>query len=181
MRLSEAHDRFLRYCAAERNHSHETIKAYRQASRRFLEWMKENGHGDPPVTEITPEIGRDYLYYLHTLGIRPRTVLHLFLPLRALYRMLIRQRYVCVNPFQEIELPKKDAAQRLLITEEELELLLEAAGRQADPVRATRDQAVFAVMIFCGLRRSELLNLCRADINLEMGTLLVRHGKEEKS
>src|SRR5438034_735441 len=36
-------------------------------------------------------------------------------------------------------------------------------------------------MIFCGLRRSELLNLCVADINLEMGTLLVRHGKGEKS
>jgi site-specific recombinase XerD len=181
MLLSEAHDRFLRYCAAERNHSLETIKAYRQASRRFLEWMKQNGHGDPPMTEITPEIGRDYLYHLHTLGIRPRTVLHLFLPLRALYRMLIRQRYVSVNPFLEIELPKKDAARRLLITEEELEVLLEAAGRQGDPMRAARDQAVFAVMIFCGLRRSELLNLCVADINLEAGTLLVRHGKGEKS
>jgi hypothetical protein len=51
MLLSEAHDRFLRYCAAERNHSPETIKAYRQASRRFLEWLEESGHGDPPLTE----------------------------------------------------------------------------------------------------------------------------------
>jgi site-specific recombinase XerC len=70
---------------------------------------------------------------------------------------------------------------RLLITEEELEVLLKAAGRQGDPMRAARDHAVFAVMIFCGLRRSELLHLCIADINLEMGTLLVRHGKGEKS
>src|SRR5260370_13797985 len=118
--------------------------------------MKENGHGDPPVTEITSEIGRDYLYYLHTLGIRPRTVLHLFLPLRALYRMLIRPRYVSVNPFLEIELPKKDAARRLLITEEELEVLLEAAGRQGDPMRPALEQAVFALMVRSGLRPSHL-------------------------
>jgi site-specific recombinase XerD len=71
MLLSEAQDCFVRCCAAERNHSPETIKADRQASRRFREWRKQNGHGDPPVTEITHEIGRDYLYYLHTLGIRP--------------------------------------------------------------------------------------------------------------
>ena len=44
--------------------------------------------------------------------------------------MLNRQRHVSVNPFLEIELPKKDAARRLLITEEELEVLLDVAGRQ---------------------------------------------------
>jgi site-specific recombinase XerD len=181
MVLSQAHDRFLRYCAAERNHSSETINAYRQASRRFLEWMAARGYGDPLVTETTPEIGRDYLYYLHTLGIRPRTILHLFLPLRSLFRMLVRQRFVSANPFLEIELPKKDAARRLLITEEELETLLEAAGRQGDPVRAARVRAVFAVMVFCGLRRSELLNLHVSDVSCEAGTLLVRRGKGEKS
>jgi hypothetical protein len=47
--------------------------------------------------------------------------------------MLIGQRYLAVNPFLETELPKKDAAWRLLITEEELEVLLDAAGRQRDP------------------------------------------------
>jgi integrase/recombinase XerC len=126
MLLSEAHARFLRYGAAGRNHSPETIKAYRQASRRFIEWVVRNGYGDPLVTGISPEIGRDYLYYLPTLGVRPCTVLHLFLPLRALYRMLTRQRYASVNPFLEIALPKKDAARRLLIMEEELEVLLRA-------------------------------------------------------
>jgi site-specific recombinase XerD len=48
-------------------------------------------------------------------------------------------------------------------------------------MRAARDRAVFAVMIFCGLRRSELLNLQMTDIDLKAGTLLVRHGKGEKS
>lgn len=181
MQLSQARDRFLRYCAAERNYSPETIKAYRQATRRFAEWLAANGHGDPAVAAITPEIGRDYLYYLDGLKLRPRTVLHLFLPLRALYRMLVRQKYVTANPFLEIELPRKDAAERKLITDEELERLVDLACRQADPVRAARDQAVFAVIAFCGLRRSELLNLHVTDVDLAQGTLLVRHGKGEKS
>jgi site-specific recombinase XerD len=181
MLLSQARQRFLRYCAAERNCSPETIKAYRQSTRRFSDWLAAHGHGDPPVAAITAEIGRDYLYYLSGLGLRPRSIFHLFLPLRSLYRMLVRQKYVPESPFLAIELPKKDSAERQLVTDEELEQLVEMAGRQADPVRAARDQAVFAVMAFCGLRRSELLNLYVADVDLARGTLLVRHGKGEKS
>ena len=37
MLLSQARHRFLRYCAAERNYSPETIKAYRQATHTFLD------------------------------------------------------------------------------------------------------------------------------------------------
>jgi site-specific recombinase XerD len=181
MLLSQAHDRFLRYCAAERNHSPQTIKAYRQACRRFRAWLGANGYGDPPIEAITPDLGRDYLYHLDSLDIRPRSILHLFLPLRALYRMLVRQKYVVENPFLEIELPKKDAAERRLIADAELERLVDLAGRQGNPVRASRDQAVFAVMAFCGLRRSELLNLHVTDVDLAGSSLLIRRGKGEKS
>jgi site-specific recombinase XerD len=94
MVLSQANERFLCYCAAERNHSPQTIKAYRQATRRFREWLETQGYRDLPVTAVTTEIGRECLYYLHGLGLRPRTVLHLFLPLRSLYRMLVKQKHV---------------------------------------------------------------------------------------
>jgi site-specific recombinase XerD len=181
MVLSEAGADFLAYCAAERGHTPATIKAYRQGIRRFREWLQAQGHGDPEIREITPTLARKYLYHLDGLGLRPRTRHHLFLPLRALYRMLVEHGATETNPFLEVRLPKKDAADRLLVTDGELMALFEAASRQADPLRAARDQAVLAAMIFCGLRRAELLDLRLGDISVAEGTLLVRMGKGQKS
>jgi site-specific recombinase XerD len=180
MLSSEAGANFLQYCAAECGHTPNTIKAYRQAIRRFREWLERQGQKDPDVREITPTVARKYMYYLDGLGVRPRTRLHLFLPLRGLYRMLVDHDVVEKSPFGEVRLPKKDAAQRLLVSDEELEALLDAATRQPDPLRAARDQAIFAVIVFCGLRRSELLNLRISDIELSEGTLLIRMGKGHK-
>jgi site-specific recombinase XerD len=181
MLLSEAGADFLQYCAAECGHTTSTIKAYRQAIRRFREWLVRQGHGDPDVRQVTPSLARKYMYYLDGLGLRPRTRLHLFLPLRGLYRMLTDHGAVEKNAFLEVRLPKKDAAQRLLVSDDELSALLEAATRQPDPLRAARDQAVFAMMVYCGLRRSELLDLRVSDIDPSEGTLLIRMGKGQKS
>lgn len=181
MLMSEAGADFLLYCAAECGHTPHTVKAYRQGIRRFREWLECQGYPDPDVREITPTLARRYMYYLDGLGLRPRSRIHLFLPLRGLYRMLVEHGAAAKNPFLDVRLPKKDAAQRLLVTDEELQALYEASVRQPDPVRAARDQAILAGMVFCGLRRSELLDLRVSDIELSEGTLLVRMGKGQKS
>jgi site-specific recombinase XerD len=88
MLLSEAGADLLQYCAAECGHSSNTIKAYRQAIRRFREWLASQGYGDPDILDITATLACKYMYYLDGLGLRPRTRVHLSLPLRGLYRML---------------------------------------------------------------------------------------------
>lgn len=85
------------------------------------------------------------------------------------------------NSATELRLPKKNAAQRLLVKDEDLEKLLEASGRQRTEFRCVRDRAVLAVLIFCALRRQELLDLSVTSVNLTAGSLLVEHGKGDKS
>src|SRR5262249_34302862 len=160
--------------AAECGHTRNTIKAYRQHLRVFAEWLAEQGMPDPEVRELTPTLARRYMYHLDGKGLRPRTRITRFLPLRSLYQMLVGHEAVETNPFLEVRLPKKDAARRLLVSDEELVALLEAATRQPDPVRVARDHAVLSVLIFCGLRRAELLNLRVSDVDLAGGSLLVR-------
>jgi hypothetical protein len=63
------------------------------------------------------------------------------------------------NPALGVRLPKKDAATRLLVTDDDLGLLLDAAGRQYPDFRCVRDRAILAVLIYGGLRRQELLDL----------------------
>src|SRR5262249_26869328 len=80
-----------------------------------------------------------------------------------------------------VKLPKLDAAQRLLVSDDDLQALLAAAERQRTDFRCARDRAILSVLIFCGLRRAELLALEVPHVNLEAGVLLVQQGKGQKA
>jgi site-specific recombinase XerD len=101
--------------------------------------------------------------------------------IRALFAYLVAQGALAEDPTLRVSLPKLDAAERKLVTNEDLEKLLEAAGRQHSDFRCVRDRAMLAVLIYCGLRRQELLDLRATDLNLEARSLLFQQGKGMKS
>jgi site-specific recombinase XerD len=181
MLLKEAIEDYLLYLEHERSASRETLRTYRPALRRFREWVQANGHPVPTLTDITTPLARRYLYHLSELGLRPRSRLRYWLPLRSLFRMLVEHGAVTESPLETIALPKKDPAPRLLVTDGELLQVLQAAGRQRSPWRAARDQAVLAVLIYTGLRRGELINLRLEDLRLGEGLLHVAHGKGNRA
>lgn len=173
MYLREAVEDYLLYLQHEQCASPETLRSYRPSLRRFLDWLRENGHPAPKVGDITTALARRYFYHLSERGLRPRSRLRLWIPIRSLFRMLVENGALEQSPVESIALPKKDPPQRLLVSDAEVAQILEAAGWQRIPWRAARDQAVLAVLIFTGVRRAELLNLRLEDIRLEEGTLLV--------
>lgn len=95
--------------------------------------------------------------------------------------MLVGHGALKESPVETIALPKKDPAERLLVTDAELRQVLEAAGRQRCACRAARDQAALAVLIFTGVRRAELIGLRVEDVRLAEGTLPVAKGKGNKA
>ena len=103
---------------------------------------------------------------------RPRTVRSTLYALRALFAFHQEMGLVPGNPAREVRLPKKDAATRLLVSDEELLPVLEAAGRQRNTFRCVREQAVLGVLIYCGLRHREMLDLRVEPVNLTAGALL---------
>lgn len=181
MLLREAIEDYLLYLQHEQSASKATIRTYRPSLRRFLEWVQANGHPIPTIQDITTPLARRYLYSLSEQGLRPRSRLRYWLPLRSLFRMLVEHGALKENPLASIALPKKDPAQRLLVTDEELGRVLEAAGRQRCAWRAARDQAVLAVLIFTGVRRGELINLRVGDVRLVEKLLQVTNGKGGKA
>lgn len=181
MLLKEAVEDYLLYLQHERSASKETIRTYRPSLRRFVEWVETNGPSLATVQDVTTALARRYLYHLSEQGLRPRSRLRYWLPVRSLFRMLVQHGAIRESPLDGIALPKKDPAQRLLVTDPELARVLEAAGRQRCTWRAARDQAVLAVLIFGGLRRAEVISLKLDDLNLEEGALRVTHGKGNKS
>src|SRR4051794_11193761 len=130
MLLREAVEDYLLYLQHEQNASVETIRSYRPSLLRFLAWVQANGHPVATIQDITTPLARRYLYSLSEAGLRPRSRLRLWIPVRSLFRMLVDHGALAESPVETIALPKKDPAQRLLVTDAELVQVLEAAGRQ---------------------------------------------------
>jgi integrase/recombinase XerD len=61
-----------------------------------------------------------------------------------------------------------------VLTRDEVHAILRACGRG---YAGTRNRAMFVVMWRCGLRIAEVLALYPSDVDLEAGTVTVRHGK----
>lgn len=180
MFFKDAIEEYLLYLQHERSASPNTQKCYRISLQRFSEWLAAQGFENPPVTGVTTSMARRYLYHMNEVGLRPRTRLRNWAPIRSLFTMLVDREVLPENPVAKITLPKKDPARRLLVSDEELIQVIEAAGRQRIPWRVARDQAVLAVLIFTGLRRTEVLDLRLQDVDLGRSMIYVAHGKGDK-
>jgi site-specific recombinase XerD len=181
MFLSEAIEDFAGYARAELGHTAATIWTYRSRQRHFAGWLEANGLPDPPVHELTAPLIRRYTYSLTAQNLRPRSIRGALNAIRALFSYLCTMGALSDNPALEVKLPRKDAAQRLLVSDEELLKLLSAAERQRTEFRCVRDHALLSVLIFCGLRRQEFLDLTVHCVNLDDRSLIVQRGKGGKS
>ncbi len=170
--------RFLRY---EQGAAPTTIKAYQARLHNFQNWLTENGYPDATLDAFNVPTLRRFLYHLGGKGLRPRTIRGFFNPIRSLGAFLVANEALTENPAVKVGLPKKDAAQRETVSEEEIRQLLDACERRRNPQQIALARALFSVLIFAGVRRSECLDLKLDDVNLSDGSLLVRNGKGNKS
>lgn len=181
MSLTDIVEDFLRYAQFERGLAKTTQATYRCYLHRFLTWLSENGYRDPAITAFNTTVLRRYLHAV-SAGRRPRTVRSAFHPLRTLSLYLVRMGTLSENPCEPIALPKKDAAHRALVSDEEVRQLLLACERQSDSRRIALARAIISTLVFAGLRRQELLDLRVTDVQPDgSGSLLVRSGKGGKS
>lgn len=183
LQFASVREDYLNHIRHERNLSENTYYSYKSHLQRLESWLGTNGHPSPVLFRegFTTQCLRKYLYYLSESGLRPRTIRSVFNAVRGIGAFAEENGLLSNNPSLTIRLPKKDAAERLLVSTGELTVLLEACDRQRNPATATISKAMFSVLIFCGLRSAELLDLKVSDINIGGKTLLVAHGKGDKS
>jgi len=181
MVLSEAIRDYREYARHEQGYTPTTLLSYQSWQRNFARWLGENGFPDPPLQDVSGGLIRRYVYARSGRNLRPRTVRSAMNAVRALFAYLVQVGAVSENPALEVRMPKNDAATRLIVSDEDLTKLLAAAERQHSDFYSLRDRAVLSVLIFCGLRRQELLDLAVQDVNLAEASLLVQQGKGKKS
>ncbi len=167
-------DRFLDAIWAERGLSENTLEAYRRDLMKLMDWLAKKG-------ETLISAGREDLLHLLAeevaAGRSPRSLSRYLSGYRQFYRWLVRERIITQDPTALIESPKLGRGLPKALSENQIEVLLEAP----DTTRplGLRDRAMLEVMYATGLRVSELCGLQLANLNLNQGVIRIM-GKGQK-
>ncbi len=180
MKFSDAVADYLNHIRFERGLAKTTCLHYQCWLRHFSDWLAEHGYGNDLEAVFTTGILRQYQYSKAKSDLKARTIHSAFYPLRGLGQFLVAARVLDANPTQTLQLPKKGAAERLLVTDAEVAALLDACERQRTPRQIALCRAVLCLLAFGALRRDELCSLLLSDLDLADGGLTIRHGKGDK-
>lgn len=106
-----------------------------------------------------------------------QTISRLVSALRQFYLYLRRQQLVDCDPLELVTLPKGKRKLPTVLTEEEVQALLDVPDTSKK--LGIRDRAMWEVMYATGVRVSELINLTMGELHLEVGLIQPR-GKGDK-
>ncbi|MES2461853.1 MAG: tyrosine-type recombinase/integrase [Armatimonadota bacterium] len=183
MLFLDALEDYLRHISLEKHYSPRTVGTYKWWSHHYGRFLLENGY-DAPLTVLdafnTPVLRR-FQQSLSERKLKGRTILAAFFGLRGLGDFLVEQKVLPANPVRDLTMPKKGAAERKVVSDEELKRLLLAVGLQRDQERIAYERALLSTLIYTGVRAQELLDMRLPNINFDAKTLLVPHGKGDKS
>ena len=149
----------------------------------FIEWCHERGI--ERIEQITRPILQRYqrhLYFALSRSGKPLSVAsqrNRLTAVRTWFKFLMRENLILYNPASELELPKQEKRlPKHTLTAEEAELVLMQPDIETD--QGIRDRAILEVLYSTGIRRQEVLNLTKQDVNTSGGVLAVRQGKGRK-
>lgn len=157
-----------------------TIVTYTKVVRAYAAWLGE----DATIAMVTSDsIGR---YQIARGGLSAATIGKDLSGIRAYCRWCVRAKLRQDDPTLDLEWPRHQEpipralkARELRLLEEILVRPLPILSRKARQVVARSNRAIL-LMLYCGLRVSEVPNLDWADVDLDEATLIVRDGKGGK-
>lgn len=176
MDLKSLYKEFLEYLEVEKGRGLKTIENYDRYLKRFLKFSKIND-----AKEIDDELVRKYRLQLNRVKItngnnlNKRTQNYYLIALRVFLKYLVKRGIKSLAP-ERIELAKTPQRELDLITEEELERLLNAPISNKDKsLKSLRDKAILELLFSTGLRVSELCALNRDTVSgAKSGEISVR-------
>ncbi len=157
-----------------------TVRARRNAIRRFIGWCDERGLSDPrEITKPMLERYQRYLFYYRKEDGAPLSIgmqVQYLAALKTWFKWLSRQHHILANPASDIDLPKQSKSlPRAVPSVQEVEAILGEA--EPGTAQGLRDRAMLETLYATGLRRMELPGVAIYDVDLNRGVLWVRHGK----
>ena len=158
----------------ERGLAENTLAAYRSDLRRFSSWLVQRDR------DLLTATRADVLEYLAAeVASPPRSTARRLSSLRRFYLYLMRQARVDVDPCARVEAPRAGRSLPTVLSEEEVEALLEAPDLAVR--EGLRDRTMLELLYATGLRVSELVNLKLGQVNQRQGVVrVIGKGRKER-
>ncbi len=171
---------FVDYLKVEKGLARLTVEAY---LRDLGQWAALLTKRKRALVDAKRQDVRDFLDALFSDSMDGRTVARKLSTLRHLYKYLLLDRVITVDPTLNIDSPKQWKVLPKSLARPEVEAMLESprAARDSNEARAIalRDKAMLEMLYAAALRVTELVNVKLEDLKLEQGFVLVR-GKGDK-
>ena len=169
------HDQLIaRYIDAvwlERGLSRNTLDAYRRDLEGFARFLSNDGQRDSDLLAVTMFELSQLMQNLASRSVSPRSQARMVSSLKGFYRYCLRENLIANDPTLRLEPPKLGRPLPKVISEEQVDRLLEEPG--SDSALELRDKAMLGLMYASGLRVSELVSLRLPMLNLIQGAVTV--------
>ncbi len=174
---------FLEYCEIEKNKSRMTIRNYHHYLSRFSKFAQTQGISTPE--NINLDTVRAYRLYLNRYvddntgrSLKLITQNYHVIAVRAFLKYLAK-RDIDTLSAEKIELAKSPSREIDVLTNDEIERMMEAIKFEESEMLQLRDTSILEMLFSSGVRISELTQLKIKQLNLERGEFTVR-GKGDK-
>jgi site-specific recombinase XerD len=156
--------RFLK----RRNYSPHTVKNYMNIIRQYVLWI------DVQIEMVDHNKIGEYTDHLLYRRLKPKTINCHLACIRVFYDYMHHEEGMDVkNPVKRGSALRMPSPLPKHLRDEEVVLLF-------DSIKKPRDQAMFRIMLRCGLRVDEVANLYISDLDLKHNKIFVRNGKGRK-
>lgn len=170
MELSTAVDAYLDHLRVERALSSNTLEAYGNDLRKFIEFSEVAlAKRGSTIRELDTGDIASFMIKLSKDGLGARSAARHLSAVRGFLRFLVRERVVETDASALIDAPKLARKLPVYLTVAEIDELL--AAPDVSTKRGLRDAAMITLMYAAGLRVSELVLLRVGDLDLVRGTI----------
>lgn len=171
-----ANRNFENYLRLEKSLSENSIEAYLNDVRKLENFAETSGREIPPAA-ITYSDLKEFLKWYSADNLNTRTQARVLSGIRAFYKFLLIDGEIDENPSSLVESPKLGLKLPEVLSVSEIDSLIEVIDLSRP--EGHRNKAIIETLYCCGLRVSELVNLCLTDIHYGEGFVNVT-GKGNK-
>ncbi|MEQ1744645.1 MAG: tyrosine-type recombinase/integrase [Saprospiraceae bacterium] len=170
---------FLQFLALERRFSPHTVTAYRNDLNKFLLYIKEN----QCLTSIA-EVGHLHIRAWAAAqiqeGLSARSVNRRLSCLSSFFKYLLKRGLIAKDPMKKVTAPKMGKRLPVFVQESEMATLFSQLDFSPD-YPGQQERLILEILYATGMRRSELVGLKLADVDLgNMAFRVIGKGGKER-
>jgi integrase/recombinase XerD len=167
---------FLMYLQLEKSVSPNTIEAYTLDLDKLIQFLQLKDLQYGP-NDVNLALLQDYIKWIAELGMSERSQARIISGIKAFYKYCMQEQISQVDPTELLVAPKLKKKLPDTLTFEEIELLIGQIDLSTP--EGTRNKAMLETLYSCGLRVTELINIRRSHLYLDIGFIRVI-GKGDK-